>query len=352
LKQAAALFGGVSVTSMLSDVVSAREAQTVRHLKPDADRVTARGGLAVVETDSGKVAGYIRNGIFTFKGIPYADSTEGVNRFMPPRKPKPWSGVRSSRQYGPVSPQGHREGWAHDEEAFTFAWDDGVQGEDCLRVNVWTPGIHDGKKRPVMVWLHGGGFVAGSGQELRSYDGENLARRGDTVIVSLNHRLSIFGYLDLSDYGSQYESSANVGMLDIVAALQWVRDNIAAFGGDPGTVTIFGQSGGGGKVGTLMAMPVARGLFDRAIVESGSMLKLGTREMAPYPRIHLKGLDPHARYRLRVVAGKAEDNTPVEASGTYWASEGIQLMLTGDFQAAAVVLDRQPATGRADSEGR
>jgi len=161
-----------------------------------------------------------------------------------------------------------------------FSWDDGVQGEDCLRVNVWTPGVHDGKKRPVMVWLHGGGFVAGSGQELRSYDGENLARRGDTVIVSLNHRLSVFGYLDLSSYGAQYESSANAGMLDIVAALQWVRDNIAAFGGDPGTVTIFGQSGGGGKVGTLMAMPAARGLFHRAIVESGSMLKVGTREIA------------------------------------------------------------------------
>ncbi len=154
-----------------------------------------------------------------------------------------------------------------------FAWDDGVQSEDCLRVNVWTAAVGDGKKRPVMVWLHGGGYTAGSGQELRSYDGENLARRGDVVVVSLNHRLNAFGYLDLSKFGAQFAASGNVGMLDIVAALEWVRDNIENFGGDPHRVTIFGQSGGGGKVSTLMAMPAAKGLFHRAIVESGSILQ-------------------------------------------------------------------------------
>jgi len=159
-----------------------------------------------------------------------------------------------------------------------FSWDDGVQNEDCLHINVWTPAINDGKHRAVMVWLHGGGFAAGSGQELRSYDGENLARRGDVVVVSLNHRLNVLGHLNLSKYGDRYASSANVGMLDIVAALEWVRDNISGFGGDPQTVTIFGQSGGGGKVGTLMAMPSAKGLFHRAIVESGSMLRAGTQE--------------------------------------------------------------------------
>jgi para-nitrobenzyl esterase len=192
---------------------------------------------------------------------------------MPPAKPKSWAGVRSSRQYGYVAPQGARGGWANDEEAFMFAWDDGVQGEDCLRVNVWTPGIGDHKKRPVMLWLHGGGYTAGSGQELRSYDGENLARRGDVVVVSLNHRLNVLGHLDLSGYGDQYAASGNLGMLDIVAALEWVRDNIENFGGDPGSVTIFGQSGGGGKVSALMAMPAAKGLFHRAIVESGSLLR-------------------------------------------------------------------------------
>jgi para-nitrobenzyl esterase len=239
----------------------------------NAAPLSARDGEAVAVTRSGSVAGYIRRGIFTFKGIPYADNSAGPNRFMPPVKVKPWEGVRSSRQYGYVAPQGPRAGWANDEEAFMFAWDDGVQSEDCLRVNVWTPALADRKKRPVMVWLHGGGYTAGSGQELRSYDGENLARRGDVVVVSLNHRLNVFGYLDLSRFGDQYAASGNAGMLDIVAALEWVRDNIENFGGNPQLVTIFGQSGGGGKVSTLMAMPSAKGLFHRAIVESGSILQ-------------------------------------------------------------------------------
>jgi para-nitrobenzyl esterase len=174
--------------------------------------------------------------------------------------------------YGPVCPQGTRNGWKNDEEAFMFEWDDGQPGEDCLRVNVWTPGA-DNRKRPVMVWLHGGGFSAGSGQELKAYDGESIARRGDVVLVSLNHRLNIFGYLDLSKYGQQYASSANAGMLDLVLALEWVRDNISNFGGDPGNVMIFGQSGGGSKVSTLMAMPSAKGLFHKAAIESGSALR-------------------------------------------------------------------------------
>jgi para-nitrobenzyl esterase len=192
---------------------------------------------------------------------------------MPPSKPKPWPGIRSSMQYGPVCPQAERTGWANDEEAFMFEWDDGQQGEDCLRVNVWTPGVGGNAKRPVMVWLHGGGMTAGSGQELKAYDGENLARRGDVVVVSLNHRLNVLGYLNLSASGPKFSSSMNAGMLDIVLALEWVRDNIANFGGDPGKVMIFGQSGGGAKVSTLMAMPSAKGLFHRAAVESGSSLR-------------------------------------------------------------------------------
>ena len=240
--------------------------------------VVASADTAIAETSAGKVAGYIHKGIFTFKGIPYAATTEGASRFLPPSKPAPWTGVRSSRHFGYVAPQAPRAGWANDEESFLFLWDDGIQGEDCLRVNLWTPGINDGKKRPVMVWLHGGGYAAGSGQELLSYDGESLARRGDVVVVSLNHRLNVLGYLDLAKYSDKYAGSANVGMLDIVAALEWVRDNIAAFGGDPGSVTIFGQSGGGGKVSVLMGMPAAKGLFHRAIVESGSTLKVRTQE--------------------------------------------------------------------------
>jgi para-nitrobenzyl esterase len=269
LQGAAALACGAAAPGVSGAPAAQAQVQAAHGVAP----LIARDGDAVAATHTGRVAGYIRNGIFTFKGIPYADTSAGANRFMAPVKPRSWQGVRSSRQYGYVAPQGPRAGWANDEEAFMFAWDDGVQGEDCLRVNVWTPAVADGKKRPVMVWLHGGGYTAGSGQELRSYDGENLARRGDLVVVSLNHRLNAFGYLDLSKFGDPYAASGNAGMLDIVAALEWVRDNIEGFGGDPQRVTIFGQSGGGGKVSTLMAMPAAKGLFHRAIIESGSILQ-------------------------------------------------------------------------------
>jgi para-nitrobenzyl esterase len=277
LQGAAALACGAAAPDVLSGALAAPAPVPASQ---SAAPLVARDGDAVAATRLGSVAGYIRRGIFTFKGIPYADNSAGSNRFMPPVKPKAWEGVRSSRQYGYVAPQGPRAGWANDEEAFMFAWDDGVQSEDCLRVNVWTPAVADDKKRPVMVWLHGGGYTAGSGQELRSYDGENLARRGDVVVVSLNHRLNVFGYLDLSKFGDQYAASGNAGMLDIVAALEWVRDNIENFGGNPQMVTIFGQSGGGGKVSTLMAMPAAQGLFHRAIVESGSILQGIPRENA------------------------------------------------------------------------
>lgn len=243
-----------------------------------ADTIRAAANDPVVETHYGRVRGCVRNGIFAFKGIPYGADTSGANRFMPPQKPAPWTGIRSSLYYGYVSPQAPRDGWKNDEESWLFSWSDGIPNEDCLRLNIWSPGINDAKKRPVMVWLHGGGFAAGSGNELLSYDGENLSRRGDVVLVSINHRLNILGYLNLAAFGDKYANSGNVGMLDIVAALEWVRDNIAQFGGDPGTVTIFGQSGGGGKVNTLMAMPSAKGLFHRAIVESGSLLAGATME--------------------------------------------------------------------------
>jgi carboxylesterase type B len=214
------------------------------------------------------VAGYIENGIYIYKGIPYAEA----ERFMPPTKVTKWDGVRSSRSYGPTSPQGKRMGWYSDEQAFAFDWNDGYQDEDCLRLNIWTPGINGNQKRPVMVWLHGGGYSAGSGHELPSYDGTNLSRKGDIVVVSLNHRLNVLGFLDLSAYGEKYKESGNVGILDIVAALEWINKNISSFGGDPSNVTIFGQSGGGGKVSTLLATPSAEGLFHKAIIQSGAML--------------------------------------------------------------------------------
>jgi para-nitrobenzyl esterase len=266
---AAAVIGGASLS--LDKVAKAAPKVT-----GGASLIVAPSTKPVVETMAGKVRGYIAREIYTFKGIPFGAPVGGANRFMPPAKVAPWTGLRSSMYYGQVSPQGARNGWKNDEEAFMFEWDDGQFGEDCLRVNVWTQGINDNRKRPVMVWLHGGGFSAGSGQELKAYDGESLARRGDVVMVSLNHRLNALGYLNLASYGPKYEASGNVGMLDIVLALEWVRDNIANFGGDPSNVTIFGQSGGGSKVSTLMAMHAAKGLFHKAIIESGSQLRQNT----------------------------------------------------------------------------
>lgn len=221
---------------------------------------------STVSTEYGKVAGYIENGIYNYKGIPYAQA----ERFEEPHAPKSWNGVRSSRHYGPTCPQEFRSMWNMDNVAFSSQWDDGFPGEDCLRVNIWTPGINDGKKRPVMVWIHGGGFSTGSGQEQPAYDGASLSKKGDVVIVSLNHRLNALGFLNLSSFGEKYKHSANLGLLDIVEALKWVKNNIANFGGDAQNVTIFGQSGGGRKVSSLLCMPRAKGLFHKAIVQSGS----------------------------------------------------------------------------------
>ncbi|MCR5714947.1 MAG: carboxylesterase family protein [Bacteroidales bacterium] len=239
------------------------------------------------QTKYGQVAGYIDQGVYTYKGIPYAQA----ERFMPAREPNAWQGVRSCRHWGPVCPQARNNGWRNDETAFFYQWNDGYQSEDCLRLNIWTKGLNDGKKRPVLFWLHGGGYTSGNGQEHPGYDGRNLAAKGDVVVVTINHRLNVLGYLDLSAFGEKYKESANVGMTDIVAALRWVKENIAYFGGDPDCVTIFGQSGGGGKVSTLLCMPSAQGLFHRAMVMSGSFLgstpQQGAREVGEFTAWYL-----------------------------------------------------------------
>jgi para-nitrobenzyl esterase len=228
-----------------------------------------------VATTAGRVRGLVRYGVNQFYGVPYAASTAGANRFMPPVKPAAWTGVRDCFQVKERSPQ-DEDGPI--SEVFSLDRREPM-GEDCLAVNVFTPGLGSGN-RPVMVWLHGGGFSGGSGNWLL-YDGTNLARKEDVVVVSVTHRLNLFGFLYLADLGGEkWANASNAGMLDVVAALQWVKDNIAAFGGNPGNVTIFGQSGGGSKVTTLMAMPSAKGLFHRAIAQSGAQLRGATRDNA------------------------------------------------------------------------
>jgi para-nitrobenzyl esterase len=284
LQSAATIGSAAAVSGAFPGTALAASASADGERNNNRDTIVATDIGSIVETECGKVRGFERNGIHIFKGIPYGAPTGGKNRFMPPQKPEPWSGIRSALYYEHVSPQPPRESWNHDENAFLFHWDDGQPGEDCLRMNVWTPGINDNRKRTVMVWMHGGGYVAGSGQELAAYEGENLSRRGDVVVVSMNHRLGAFGFLNLAEAGGdRYASSGNAGMLDLVLSLEWVRDNIANFGGDPKSVMIFGQSGGGGKVNTLMAMPSAKGLFHRAGVQSGSLMRVG---------------DPHDSYEL------------------------------------------------------
>jgi len=226
---------------------------------------------AVVQTAYGKVRGYQHNLIYTYKGIPYAEA----KRFMPPRKPQSWAGIRNSMTYGPVSPQAGPS--IIDESEFFFQHNFGFQREDCLRLNIWSPSVNQDKKRPVMVWLHGGGFATGSGNELAAYDGESLSKTGDVVVISLNHRLNALGFLNLSSFGEKYKYSGNVGMLDILEALNWVKQNVSAFGGDPNNITIFGQSGGGRKVCALLAAPRAKGLFHKSIVQSGTALQFYTK---------------------------------------------------------------------------
>ncbi len=215
----------------------------------------AKGGSPVAKTTSGLVQGIRDKGILTFKGIPYGADTRG-RRFQPPVTPRPWHSVRKTLGYGPASPQGRGEA---------------NQSEDCLYLNVWTPALRDGAKRPVMFYIHGGAYSSGSGSA-NIYDGVNLCKRGDVVVVTINHRLNAFGYLYLGMMDERFADSGNAGQLDILLALKWVQENIGEFGGDPNRVMVFGQSGGGAKIATMMAMPAAKGLFHRAASMSGQQV--------------------------------------------------------------------------------
>ena len=215
----------------------------------------------IAQTIYGQVRGYVRDsGVHVFKGVPFGADTSGKNRFMAPVAPESWTGIKDTFEYGPACPQ----------PPISFDAINEPMSEDCLKLNIWTTVVDKEAKRPVMVWLHGGGFTSGSARTPLT-DGSNLARTGEVVVISLNHRLGVYGFLGLESVcGSGFADSANAGMQDIVFALEWVRDNIEAFGGDPENVTIFGESGGGRKVSILMGMPSAQGLFHRGIIQSGA----------------------------------------------------------------------------------
>jgi para-nitrobenzyl esterase len=260
---------------------------------------------------TGPVRGFGRDGVDVYRGVAYGAPTSADGRFAPPRMPESWSQIRSSLFYGPVAPSFSATssliGRDHDEDNYLlYRGSNGcASGEDCLRANVWAP--HGDGSRPVMVYLHGGGFESGSGNDLLAYDGTNLAANHDVVVVTANHRLNAFGFLDLASLELRgYENHVNVGMQDLVLLLEWVRDNAAAFGGDPGNVTVFGQSGGGIKIATLMAMPAASGLFHRAIIQSGSMTDISERDdsheltLGFLRELGVDPADPSAAQRLPV----------------------------------------------------
>ncbi|MEO6340825.1 MAG: carboxylesterase family protein, partial [Caulobacteraceae bacterium] len=237
----------------------------------------ASAAAPVADTTAGKIRGYANGRIKVFKGVPYGQPTGGANRWLPAKAPIAWKGVRDATKQGDKCPQ--NEGAPMEEEAVQLGKE--TMSEDCLNLDVWTPAVGAGSgKRPVMVWYHGGGFSSGSGGGLR-YDGVNLCTKKDIVLVVVTHRLNVFGFLNLASlYGPAYADSGNVGIMDCVSALKWVHDNIANFGGDPGNVTIFGESGGAGKVSTMMAMPSAKGLFHKAIAQSGASLRAGAPDHA------------------------------------------------------------------------
>lgn len=271
----------------------------------------------VASTQYGKVRGFEEEGVKVFKGIRYGADT-ATTRFMPPQPPEPWEGIVDAMTYGNSTrqiPTGSGGGlflsWKPDPTP--------ELSEDCLFLNVWTPALRDGKKRPVLVWFHGGGFSSGSGSSL-AYDGVRLANRGDVVVVTVNHRLNMFGYLYLGEYGDSFADSGNVGQLDLIHSLKWVHDNIEEFGGNPGNVLIFGESGGGSKVSVLMAMDDAKGLFHRAVVQSGPRVTLqSAEEAAAGARALVEQLGLSAETASQIATLPAED---IEAAARAVAEAG------------------------------
>ncbi len=277
----------------------------------------------VIETAAGKLRGIARNGIHSFRGVHYGASTAGSNRFRAPQQVQPWAGVRDALAFGPTCPQ---QPIRYEVPMFAWYHPELNDSEDCLTLNVYTPGVRDGDtaRRPVMVWLHGGGFSVG-GSTAEVFDGSNLARHGDVVVVTVTHRLNLFGHFHLAAHaGDAYATSGNAGLLDLVLALEWVRDNAAAFGGDPANVTLFGQSGGGAKIACLMAMPSAKGLFHRVWTMSGQQVTVqGPRGATARARVAMDhigaSLDTLRAWPAdRLLAALTAKDPTIAGSRIYW----------------------------------
>ncbi len=280
---------------------------------PTAALAKPAAASSVLRTRSGRVRGFVDRGIQVFKGIPYGADT-APRRFMPALPELPWTGIRDAQRFGASAPQGGTE--------------DGPGSEDCLFLNVYTPGLGDGRKRPILFYIHGGGYNNGSGSS-PLYDGVNLCRRGDVVVITVNHRLNAFGYLYLAELGGEdLQWSGNVGQLDLIQALHWVREHAHEFGGDAGNVAVFGQSGGGAKIATLMAMPAAAGLFHRAMTMSGQQVTAaGPRAATQRTRLMLDALQlaPDRIDRLRTLpaaeilkAAQIRDPSRIESTSLYF----------------------------------
>ena len=279
----------------------------------------------VVKTTAGLLRGLIADGTYIFRGVKYADA----KRFHMPEPVAPWEGVRNALRFGNTCPELHTTVPLDENYVPHYYY---PQDEDCQYLNIWTQSTDRDAKRPVLFWIHGGGYVSGSSQEIFSYDGENLSKYGDVVVVSINHRLNVLGFLDLSEYGDEYRYSGDLSIADMVAALRWVHENIESFGGDPDNVTIMGQSGGGFKVANLLQTPAADGLFHRAVIQSGMMDSKANRmpdeahaltdkvlEILGITRENIKDIEKIPFYKLRRAAIQAEAEVPSTGALGAWA---------------------------------